>query len=133
MKLNKKRKIIVAVAPVGKEIEAPSVNPLLPEDVAGEVVACTKAGAGMVHLHVRDKKGEQTENLTDFSVLATAIGMGASFVRVGFEDSPFFAPGKAAKSNVELVERIVSLVHQIGYKVASCNEAREMLQIRKQK
>ena len=277
--MNKKRKIIVAVAPVGKAIEAPSVNPLLPEDVAGEVVACTKAGASMVHLHVRDKKGEQTEDLTafsatldlirqssdiiiqgstggltdltleqrcvalndprvevaslnmgsinfgedvyvnrmpdirywahrmeetrvvpeleifaagmlpaymklveekvlqppysigfclgvewalpgdaetlffmktmlpekdvpwgvihaemnDFALLATAIGMGASFVRVGFEDSPFFAPGKAAKSNVELVERIVSLVHQIGYKVASCNEAREMLQIRKQK
>ncbi|MDH3886003.1 MAG: 3-keto-5-aminohexanoate cleavage protein, partial [Desulfobacterales bacterium] len=64
--MNKKRKIIVAVAPVGKEIEAPSVNPLLPEDVAREVVACTKAGAGMVHLHVRDKKGEQTEDLTDF-------------------------------------------------------------------
>jgi hypothetical protein len=35
MKVNKKRKIIVAVAPVGKEIEAPSVNLLLPEDVAG--------------------------------------------------------------------------------------------------
>jgi len=35
MKLNKKRNVIVAVAPVGKGIEAPSVNPLLPEDVAG--------------------------------------------------------------------------------------------------
>ena len=35
MKVNKKQKTIVAVAPVGKEIEAPSVNPLLPADVAG--------------------------------------------------------------------------------------------------
>jgi len=35
MKVNNKRKIIVAVAPVGQEIEALSVNPLLPEDVAG--------------------------------------------------------------------------------------------------
>jgi 3-keto-5-aminohexanoate cleavage enzyme len=260
MKVNKKRKIIVAVAPVGKEIEVPSVNPLLPEDVAREVVACTKAGASMVHMHVRDKEGAQTEDQTDFSatldlirqssdiiiqgssgglsdltleqrcvalndarvevaslnmgsinfgedvyinrmpdirywarrmeetrvvpeleifaagmlpaymklveekviqppysigfclgvewalpanaetlffmktmlpekkvpwgvihagmndfaLLATAIGMGASFVRVGFEDSPFFAPGKAARSNAELVERIVSLIHQTG-------------------
>ena len=57
--------------------------------------------------------------------------MGASFVRVGFEDSPFFAPGKAAKSNAELVERMVSLIHQIGYEVATHDEVREMLQIRK--
>jgi 3-keto-5-aminohexanoate cleavage enzyme len=277
MKLNKKRKIIVAVAPVGKEIEAPSVNPLLPEGVAAEVVACTNAGASLVHMHVRDKKGQLTEDLTDFSatldlirkssdiiiqgstgglsdltleqrcvalndprvqvaslnmgsinfgeevyvnrmpdirywtrrmeetrvvpeleifaagmlpaymklveekvlqppysigfclgvdwalpadaetlffmktmlpekevpwgvihndmnefaMLATAIGLGASFVRVGFEDSPFFAPGKAAKSNAELVERMVSLIHQIGYETASCDEAREILGILK--
>jgi 3-keto-5-aminohexanoate cleavage enzyme len=277
MKNNKPRKIIVAVAPTGKKTEPPSVNPLSPEDVAGQVAACTKAGASMVHLHVRDKKGAQTEDLTDFSatldlirpssdiiiqgstggltdltleqrcvalndarvevaslnmgsinfgedvyvnrmpdirywarrmeqtrvvpeleifaagmlpayvklveekvlqlpysigfcmgvdwalpadaetlffmktmlpekdvpwgvihagmndfaLLAAAIGMGASFVRVGFEDSPFFAPGKAAKSNAELVERMVSLIHQIGYEVATCDEAREMLQIRK--
>jgi 3-keto-5-aminohexanoate cleavage enzyme len=277
MKNNKPRKIIVAVAPTGKKTEPPSVNPLTPEDVAGQVAACAKAGASMVHLHVRDKKGAQTEDLTDFSatldlirpssdiiiqgstggltdltleqrcvalndarvevaslnmgsinfgedvyvnrmpdirywarrmeqtrvvpeleifaagmlpayvklveekvlqlpysigfcmgvdwalpadaetlffmktmlpekdvpwgvihagmndfaLLAAAIGMGASFVRVGFEDSPFFAPGKAAKSNAELVERMVSLIHQIGYEVATCDEAREMLQIRK--
>ena len=277
MENHKTRKIIVAVAPSGKKTEPPSVNPLTPEDVAQQVIACEKAGASMVHMHVRDKKGEQTEDLTDFSttldlirrssdiviqgstggltdltleqrcvalddsrvetaslnmgsinfdedvyvnrvpdirywahrmaetrvvpeleifaagmlpaymklveegvlkppysigfclgvrwalpanpetlffmktllpekdvpwgvihagmqdlaLLAAAIGMGASFVRVGFEDSPFFAPGKAAKSNAELVERMVSLIHQIGYEVATCDEAREMLGVRK--
>jgi 3-keto-5-aminohexanoate cleavage enzyme len=65
--------------------------------------------------------------MNDFALLAIAVGMGASVVRVGFEDSAFFAPGKAAKSNAELVERIVSLIHQIGYEVAACDEAREML------
>ena len=277
MKLNQKRKIIVAVAPVGKEIQSPSVNPLLPENVAGEVVACTKAGASMVHLHVRDSAGEQTEDLTvftktldlirqssdiiiqgstgglsdltleqrcvalndsrvevaslnmgsinfgedvyvnrmpdirywagrmaevrvvpeleifaagmlpaymklveegvlkrpysigfclgvdwalpantetlffmktmlpendvpwgviharmhDFALLATAIGLGATVVRVGFEDSPFFARGQAARTNAELVEKMVSLIQQIGYEVATCDEAREMLGIHK--
>lgn len=271
------RKIIVAVAPTGKKLEPPSVNPLTPEDVASQVIACDKAGAGMVHLHVRDRQGEQTEELLnfsttldlirqssdiiiqgstggltdltleqrcvalndprvevaslnmgsinfgedvyinrlpdirywagrmqetrvapeleifaagmlpaymklveegvlkppysigfclgvrwalpanpetlfflktllpekdvpwgvihagmhDFSLLATAIGMGASVVRVGFEDSSFFAPGKAAETNAELVERIVSLTHQMGYEVATCDEAREMLEIAK--
>lgn len=277
MKMKKERKIIVAVAPVGREVEPPPKNPLTPEEVAAEVIACTRAGASMVHLHVRDRKGEQTESLTDFSatldlickssdiiiqgstggltsltleqrcvalndprteaaslnmgsinfgedvyvnrlpdirywahrmqetrvvpeleifaagmlstymqlaeekvlqppysinlclgfrwalpadvetlffmktllpeknvpwgvihdgmtdfaLLATAIAMGASVVRVGFEDSTFFAPGKAARSNAELVERIVALIDQMGFEVASCDEARKILEVRK--
>ena len=272
-----KRKIIVAVAPVGREIEPPSENPLTPQEVAAEVIACTRAGASMVHLHVRDSSGEQTENLTDFSttldlicessdiiiqgstggltsltleercvalndprtevaslnmgsinfgedvyinklpdirywarrmaetqvapelevfaagmlptymelveegvlkppysinlclgfhwalpadvdtlffmrtllpeknvpwgvihdgmhdfaLLATANGLGASTVRVGFEDSVFYRPGKAARTNAELVEKIVSMVHQMGCEVATCDEAREILDIGK--
>ncbi len=279
MNADQSRKIIVAVAPVGREIEPPSLNPLTPEAVATEVTACTRAGASMVHLHVRDNHGEQTADLTafsatldhiressdiiiqgstggltsltleercvalndprtevaslnmgsinfgddvyvnrlpdirywarrmeetrvapeleifaagmlptyvklveekvikepysisfclgipwalpanvdtlffvktllpqkdvpwgvihagmnDFALLATAIGMGASVVRVGFEDSVFFAPGKAAETNTELVERIVSLIHQIGCEVATCDEAREMLAISRKK
>ena len=272
----KNRKIIVAVAPVGKDIEPPSINPLTPEDVAREVIDCTRAGASFVHLHVRDDKGNQTEDLTqfsrtldlirdasdiiiqgstgglselsleercvalndprvevaslnmgsvnfseevyinrlpdirywarrmeetnvipeleifeagmltavaklleekvlkpplafgfclgfhwalpadpnslfflkssltepapwgvvhesmqDFSLLATAIGMGAAAIRVGFEDSVYYAPGKAAATNVMLVEKIVSLVHQIGYEVATPAEARELLGLKK--
>ena len=57
--------------------------------------------------------------------------MGAPFVRVGFEGSTLFAPGKAARLNAELVERIVSLVHQSGYELATCDEARELLLVRK--
>ena len=276
MEDSKPRKIIVAVAPVGSNIVPPSVNPLTPEEVAGDVIACTEAGASMVHLHVRDSSGEQTEDLTDFSasldlirkssniiiqgstggltdltleercvslndprvemaslnmgsinfgddvyinrlpdirywarrmvenqvapeleifaagmlptymklleekvlkppysinlclgaewalpadgetlffmksilpeknvpwgiihdgmtdfaLLATAIGLGASVVRVGFEDSVYFAPSKVAATNAELVEKIVSLVEQIGYVVATCDEAREILGLR---
>jgi len=271
----KNRKIIVAVAPVGKDIEPPSINPLTPEEVAREVIDCTRAGASFVHLHVRDDKGNQTEDLSqfsrtldliressdiilqgstgglsalsleercvalndprvevaslnmgsvnfsedvyinrlpdirywarrmeetnvipeleifeagmltavtklleekvlkpplafgfclgfhwalpadpnslfflkssltgrapwgvvhesmqDFSLLATAIGMGAAAIRVGFEDSVFYTPGKAAATNVELVEKIVSLIHQIGYEVASPAEARKLLGIK---
>ncbi|MDJ0984065.1 MAG: 3-keto-5-aminohexanoate cleavage protein [Desulfobacterales bacterium] len=277
MKHQKARKIIVAVAPTGKKIKPPSTNPLTPQDVAQQVIACEKAGASMVHMHVRDQQGEQTEDITDFSatldlirkdsdiviqgstggltdltleqrcvalddarvevaslnmgsinfgedvyvnrmpdirywarrieeshvvpeleifaagmlpayiklleegvlkapysigfvlgvrwalpanaetllfmktllpekdvpwgvihagmkdfsLLATAIGMGAAVVRVGFEDSPYFASGKAAETNAELVERIVSLIHQMGFEVATCDEAREILEIGK--
>ena len=277
MKPQQARKIIVAVAPTGKNIKPPSVNPLTPQDVARQVVACEKAGASMVHMHVRDQQGEQTEDITDFSatldlirqdsdiviqgstggltdltleqrcvaledkrveaaslnmgsvnfgedvyvnrmpdirywarrmaearvvpeleifaagmlpaylqlvdegvlkapycigfvlgvrwalpanaetllfmktllpekdvpwgvihagmrdfsLLATAVGMGASVVRVGFEDSAYFAPRKTALTNAELVEKIVSLIHQMGFEVASCDEARKILEIGK--
>ena len=268
----KNRKIIVAVAPVGKDIHPPSINPLTPQEVSREVIDCTRAGASFVHLHVRDDIGNQTEDLThfsltldliressdiiiqgstgglselsleercvalndprvevaslnmgsvnfsedvyinrlpdirywarrmaetnvipeleifevgmltaatkllqekvlkppfafgfclgfhwalpanpnslfflksslpadaawgvvhesmqDFSLLATAIGMGAAAIRVGFEDSVYYAPGRAAATNVELVEKIVSLIHQIGYEVATPGEARKLL------
>lgn len=272
------RKIIVAVAPVGRKVEPPAFNPLTPEDIAKQVVGCGNAGASMVHLHVRDKAGQQTEKLhvfsrtldliressdiviqgstgglstltleercvalndprvevaslnmgsvnfgedvyinrvpdirywamrmeetnvvselevfevgmmpvvrhlvqegvlkppwrfnfclgfhwalpadpkslffmtsllkeneewgmihdgmTDLSLLATAVGMGARSIRVGFEDSVFYAPGKVARTNPELVEKAVSLVRQMGFDVASPKEAREMLAIPKSK
>jgi uncharacterized protein (DUF849 family) len=52
---------------------------------------------------------------------------------VGFEDSVFFAPGKRAITNPELVEKAVSLVQQMGFEPASPKEAREMLGIEKTK
>ena len=67
------------------------------------------------------------DGMTDLSLLATAIGLGATVVRVGFEDSVFYAPAKAAATNIQLVEKLVSLIRQMGFGVASNQEAREML------
>jgi 3-keto-5-aminohexanoate cleavage enzyme len=67
MNTNPRRKVILAVAPVGKHDIAPAINPLSPEAVAAEVIACQRAGASMVHLHVRDRLGEQTEDLEAYS------------------------------------------------------------------
>ncbi len=265
-------KIIVAVAPVGADIVPPSVNPLTPEDVAAEVVACARAGAAMVHLHVRDEAGAPTGDLSafartldlirassdiviqgstgglstlslaercvalddlrvevatlnmgsvnfgedvyinrmpdirywaqrmaagrvvpeleifesgmlaaarrlmdegvlrppcyanlplgahwalpadprsiffitsllpdgmrwsvvhdgmpDLSLLAVAIGMGASAVRVGFEDSVWYAAGRAARTNAELVAQVVGLIKAMGGAVATPEEARQLL------
>ena len=61
------RKIIIAVAPVGRTTQPPAVNPLTPKQVADEVIRCARAGASMVHLHVRDTKGVQTEDIAAYS------------------------------------------------------------------
>jgi 3-keto-5-aminohexanoate cleavage enzyme len=268
------RKIIVAVAPVGRSVAPPAINPLTPRQVADEVIRCARAGAAMVHLHVRDAKGVQTEEIgaysetldriraasdiiiqgstggltslsleqrcvalndprtevaslnmgsvnfgeevyinrlpdirywakrmrqtktvpemeifdsgmlpaaraliaegaikrpysicfclgfhwtlapdprslffmtalmeervpwgvihdgmTDFTLLATAISLGASLVRVGFEDSIFWAPGQAVTRNVELVQKLAQLVRLLGHEVATPVEARQLLGI----
>ena len=268
------RKILVSVAPVGTDTPKEVQNPLSPDQVAQETIACAEAGAGMVHLHVRDSEGSQTADITEFSktlrlirgksdiiiqgstggvselsleerctalndpmvevaslnmgsanfdegvyintlpdirywanrmkkakvipeleifeggmvnnvkilhnenvlrepliynfclgvkgalpasadsvyflksiiphgapwgivhhgmsdlsLLATAIGMGASFVRVGFEDSVYLAPGKIAARNVALVDNIVLLIRQMGMEAATASEARELLGI----
>jgi 3-keto-5-aminohexanoate cleavage enzyme len=70
------------------------------------------------------------EGMQDFSLLATAIGMGATTIRVGFEDSVYYAPGKTATTNVERVEHIVSLINQLGFEVATPAEAREILELK---
>ena len=67
--------------------------------------------------------------MKDFSILACAIGMGANAVRVGFEDSFYYAPGKRAHTNAELVERLVELIRLMGCEPATPSEAREMLEI----
>jgi 3-keto-5-aminohexanoate cleavage enzyme len=70
------------------------------------------------------------DQMEDFSMLACAIGMGASAVRVGFEDSFYYAPGKRAHTNAELVERLVALIRAMGCEPATPDEAREMQGIR---
>lgn len=266
------RKILVSVAPVGTDTPEGVQNPLSPEQVAAETIACTEAGAGIVHLHVRDTEGNQVADIMEFSktltlirersdiiiqgstggvselsleerctalddpgvevaslnmgsanfdegvyintlpdirywagrmkktevlseleifeagminnvkllydekvlqkpliysfclgvkgalpasadnvhflksiipsdaawgvvhhgmgdlsLLAAAVGMGASFVRVGFEDSVYLAPGKMAMTNVDLVENVVSLIRQMGMAVATPAEARDSI------
>lgn len=50
-------------------------------------------------------------------------------VRVGFEDNIFYRHGELAKSNAQLVERIVGVARDLGLEIASPEEARKMLGI----
>jgi 3-keto-5-aminohexanoate cleavage enzyme len=63
--------------------------------------------------------GLNHDQMPDFSMLACALSMGASVVRVGFEDSFYYSPGKPAKTNAILVEKIVALVYSMGLEPAT--------------
>ncbi|MEJ2474177.1 MAG: 3-keto-5-aminohexanoate cleavage protein, partial [Desulfobacterales bacterium] len=67
MKQAERRRIVVAVAPVGKGDPPPAGNPLSSEEVARTAIDCTRAGAAMIHLHVRDQAGSQTADLKAFA------------------------------------------------------------------
>lgn len=50
-------------------------------------------------------------------------------VRVGLEDNIWYARGEKAQSNAQLVARAVRVIRELGYEVATPDEAREMLNI----
>ena len=63
-------------------------------------------------------------------ILAMAIGMGGH-VRVGYEDNPYLTPGELADSNARLVEKAVSIANLLGREVATPEEARQIIGLRK--
>ena len=61
-----------------------------------------------------------------FPMAAAAIAMGGN-VRVGFEDNLYLSKGVLAKSNGELVEKVVRIANELGRPIATSDEAREIL------
>jgi len=66
------------------------------------------------------------------SMAAVSIIMGGH-VRVGFEDNLYLEKGVLAKSNGELVQKVVRIVKELGRSIATPNEAREILNIQLKK
>lgn len=62
-------------------------------------------------------------------MLAAALVLGGN-VRVGLEDHLYLPDGRMAKSNGELVEVAARMVRDVGRKVASVQQARQILQLR---
>ena len=79
-----------------------------------QLVSRLPAGAhwGLIH-----------EGMRDLKLMAAALGMGASAVRVGYEDG--FLPG-APMSNTMLVQKAAELVKSLGFGIATPAEARKL-------
>jgi len=81
------------------------------------------------------------ELIVDFTWSACAVGrqqfaMGAiasmmgGHARVGMEDNLYISKGQLAKSNAELVEKMVRILREFGHEPATPNEAREILKLK---
>lgn len=124
------------------------INILMPAGVINDppsfnfVMGMQKANQGSIEYSM--------ENLTHLvrklppNALFGAMGIGAQQhpatiaslllggnVRVGFEDNIYFRKGELATGNAQLVERIVGIATDLGYEIASPDEARAILGITK--
>jgi len=59
--------------------------------------------------------------------MATLSIVAGGHVRVGFEDNVYLAKGVLAKSNGELVAKVVRIAKELGRQIATPDEAREIL------
>jgi 3-keto-5-aminohexanoate cleavage enzyme len=66
----------------------------------------------------------------EFPMVSTAIILGGH-ARVGLEDNIYISKGVLAKSNSDLVEKVVRISKEVGRDIASPYEARLMLSLRK--
>ena len=64
-----------------------------------------------------------------FPMCTVAMIMGGN-TRVGMEDNLFLSKGVLAKSNAELVEKMVRIIREFGNEPATPDEAREMLNLK---
>lgn len=63
--------------------------------------------------------------------LATVAVLMGGHVRVGFEDNIYYSKGVLAESNAQLVARIVRIAKEMGREIATPDEAREILHLKK--
>lgn len=108
-------------------------EPLHVQFVLGVRGGAPATAATLVHL-VQALPAEATWSVTGIGRWAVPMAMHAiamgGHVRVGLEDSIWFAPGRLAVSNAELVERVAALARLAGREIATPAQARELLHLR---
>lgn len=94
----------------------PGACPGTPEDLM-HMKSCLPAGSTWTVAGIGRSE-------TPLATMAIILG---GHVRVGFEDNVYYSKGILAKSNAELVERVVRLANELGRPVATPDETRELL------
>lgn len=109
-------------------------NPMQFNFVLG-VPGCTPATVSNLAWMVNQIPAGSTWTVTGvgrsaFPMAATAIAMGGN-VRVGFEDNIYLSKGVKASSNGELVAKVVRIAKELGREIATSDEARVILGLKK--
>ena len=65
----------------------------------------------------------------DFEIVKAALDMGASTVRIGFEDSNYLNPTTQVDCNLPLVREVADIIKSKNMMPATPDEVREMLHI----
>ncbi|RLI44468.1 3-keto-5-aminohexanoate cleavage protein, partial [Candidatus Bathyarchaeota archaeon] len=90
--------------------------------------------ANLLHMVDQIPEGSTWQVVTvgKFNLRTTvmAMCMGGN-VRTGLEDTIYYGKGELAQGNAQLVKRIVRIAKEIGREVATVDEAKEMLGIKK--
>ena len=109
-------------------------NPMQFNFVLG-VPGCTPATVSNLAWMVNQIPAGSTWTVTGvgrsaFPMAAAAIAMGGN-VRVGFEDNIYLSKGVKASSNGELVAKVVRIAKELGTEIATSDEARAILGLKK--
>ena len=92
----------------------------------GEAPATPQALAAMIQMIPQEALwGITHANRRDFSIIAAALGMGASTVRIGFEDSNYLNAVTQVDTNLPLVEKTVRLLKAMDKEPMTPSEARQ--------
>jgi uncharacterized protein (DUF849 family) len=65
----------------------------------------------------------------EFAMATTSVLLGGG-ARVGLEDNLWLSAGEMAKSNAELVEKMVRIAKELGYEPATPDETRQILKLK---
>jgi 3-keto-5-aminohexanoate cleavage enzyme len=108
-------------------------SPLHFSIVLGIMGGAPATPASLLHMldQIPDGSTWQVVTIGKYHVTTTvlAMSMGGN-VRTGMEDTIYYAKGELAKSNAQLVERMVRLAREIGREPATVEEARAALELK---
>lgn len=109
-------------------------SPLHFDFVLGVPGACPGTSDDLIHM-IRSVPMDSTWTVAGIGraelPLATMAIVLGGHVRVGFEDNIYYSKGVLARSNAQLVERVVRIAKELEREVATPDEAREILGIKK--
>lgn len=126
--------ITCAVSGVPPGVKPSPHAPVTPAQIADECLAAARAGADIVHIHVRDPQtGAPSMKSALYREVVERVRASDGELLLNLTTGAggmYLERGKPAPGNAPLVERAVAIIQAIGERPATPAEAREILGLR---